>query len=269
MQFEGSAALVTGGAQGIGLAIARALLRAGAHVALVDNNDAALSEAKRDLGQFGRVETFNLDVRDRPGFSRVADQAEALLGPISILCNNAGVGGGDSVEHMSYATWDWVMGINVGGVINGIQTFVPRMIERRLGHIVNTASGAGLAVDPAWGIGYMYPTSKYAVVGLSESLRVELADCGIGVSVLCPGPVATGILANSALAHPARSGHLPSGLTEMNARLHERGLAPERVADMVLQGIRENRPYILTHGMEREAIEARFNSILAAVPDQD
>jgi NAD(P)-dependent dehydrogenase (short-subunit alcohol dehydrogenase family) len=269
MQFEGSAALVTGGAQGIGLALCKALAMQGASLAVVDNNDRALAEAKRELGGLGAVEVFNLDVRDRAGFSEVADRAEALLGPISILCNNAGVGGGDSAAHMSYATWDWVKGINVGGVINGVQTFAPRMIERRRGHIVNTASGAGLAVDPAWGVGYMYPTSKYAVVGLSESLRADLAEYGIGVSVLCPGPVATNILSNSARAHPGHAGPLPSGLTDMNARLHERGLAPERVAEMVLQAIRENRPYILTHRMERDAIEARFRAILDAIPDDD
>jgi NAD(P)-dependent dehydrogenase (short-subunit alcohol dehydrogenase family) len=269
MQFENSTALVTGGAQGIGLAICKALARAGAKVAVVDNSERALARARQDLSGLGRAEVFQLDVRDRDGFAEVADRVETALGPVSLLFNNAGVGGGDPASHMSYSTWDWVMGINVGGVINGIQTFAPRMIARRQGHIVNTASGAGLAVDPAWGIGYMYPTSKYAVVGLSESLRLDLAEYGIGVSVLCPGPVATDILSNSALAHPTRSGPLPSGLSDANARLQERGLAPERVAEMVLRAIRENRPYILTHRMERDAIEARFRNLLAAVPEED
>lgn len=267
MRFENATALVTGGAQGIGLAICKALAMEGAKLAVVDISEPALEQARQELSELGPAEFIHLDVRDRAGFADVADRVEGTLGPVTLLFNNAGVGGGDSASHMSYATWDWVMGVNVGGVINGMQTFVPRMIARREGHIVSTASGAGLAVDPAWGIGYMYPTSKYAVVGLSEALRVELAEYGIGVSVLCPGPVATDILNNSALAHPTRSGPLPAGLQDMNARLRERGMPAERVAAMVLEAIRENRPYILTHRMERAAIETRFHSILSAIPE--
>lgn len=112
-----------------------------------------------------------LDVRDRPAYARVADEAESRLGPVSILCNNAGVGGGTHVTRLTYEYWDWVMGINLNGVINGIQTFLPRMLERGGGaHIVNTASGAGLAATTS---GLLYTTSKFAVVGLSEALRRE------------------------------------------------------------------------------------------------
>ena len=189
------------------------------------------------------------------------------MGPVSILCNNAGVGGGDSARNMSYEMWDWIIGINLLGVINGIQTFVPRMIGRGRGHVVNTASGAGLAVEPDWQLGFMYPTTKYAVVGMSEALRGELAPLDVGVSVLCPGPVATHIQSHSALARPPEN-QPPSreALAALDEGLHERGLSPDRVGDMVVEGIRNNTPYILTHHMFRRPVEERFARILAAFP---
>jgi NAD(P)-dependent dehydrogenase (short-subunit alcohol dehydrogenase family) len=200
-RIDGKAALITGGARGIGLGMARAFARESGKLALVDIDEAALNAARTELTQLTSVETFVLDVRDREAYVRVADAVEARLGPVSILCNNAGVAGGAEVTHMTYDHWDWVMGINLNGVINGIQTFVPRMIERKIpAHIVNTASGAGLVAE---GSGLLYNTSKFGVVGLSEALRLELERFGIGVSVLCPGPVATGIIQNT-LAFPGR-----------------------------------------------------------------
>ncbi len=170
-RVEGKAAFITGGARGIGLGIARAFARTGAKLALADLDQAALAAAKSELAGLTAVETFVLDVRDRPAYARVADEAESRLGPVSILCNNAGVGGGTHVTRLTYEYWDWVMGINLNGVINGIQTFLPRMLERGGGaHIVNTASGAGLAATTS---GLLYTTSKFAVVGLSEALRRE------------------------------------------------------------------------------------------------
>ena len=185
-RIDGKIAFITGGARGIGFGIARAFAHEGAKLALVDNDEAALNAARAELGERTSVGTFVLDVRDREAYARVAYETEARLGPVSILCNNAGVGGGADVTHMTYEHWDWVMGINLNGVINGIQTFVPRMIEHKIkAHIVNTASGAGLVAVG----GLQYSTSKFAVVGLSEALRLELERFEIGVSVLCPGPV--------------------------------------------------------------------------------
>lgn len=270
IRLQGSAAFVTGGAQGIGLGICRALAGAGVRLAIVDIDKDALSRARSELGTLTAVETFVLDVRDRARYAQVADEAEAALGPIVILCNNAGVGGGDPVSGMSYAMWDWMLGINVGGIINGVQTFAPRMIRRGMGHIVNTASGAGLATDPAWQVGFMYPTTKYAVVGMSEALRAELAEFGVGVSVLCPGPVATNIQSNSARARPAEN-QPPSAeqLAVLDLGLHQRGLSPDVVGAMVLDGIRNNEPYILTDRMFRGAVAARFARILQAFPQID
>ena len=194
-RIDGKTAFITGGARGIGLGIARAFAHEGAKLALVDIDEAALNAARTELSGHTSVETFVLDVRDREAYARVADETEARLGPVSILCNNAGVAGGAGVTHMTYAQWDWVLGINLNGVINGIQTFVPRMIERKIpAHVVNTASAAGLVGERS---NLLYSTSKFAVVGLSEALRPELDRFGIGVSVLCPGPVNTSIIPNT------------------------------------------------------------------------
>lgn len=140
--FAGRTAFITGGAQGIGLGIARRLAREGVNLALVDIDTEALRRARTELGGQTKVRTEVLDVRDREAFAKVADAIETDLGPVSLLFNNAGVAGSISIEKMNYAAWDWVLGVNLQGVINGIQTFLPRMIKRAVGgHIVNTSSG--------------------------------------------------------------------------------------------------------------------------------
>jgi NAD(P)-dependent dehydrogenase (short-subunit alcohol dehydrogenase family) len=269
-RIEGKTAFITGGARGIGLGIARAFAREGAKLILVDIDEAALKAARAELSERTSVETFALDVRDREAYARVADEAEARLGPVSILCNNAGVAGGAGVTHMTYAHWDWVMGINLNGVINGVQTFVPRMIKRKTAaHIVNTASGAGLVA----GVGLLYNTSKFAVVGLSEALRGELEPFGIGVSVLCPGPVATSILQNT-LAFPGRPQiALTPEEVEMSEKTNKlvsdylsKGVPPDEVGRMVLAGVKANRLYILTDRVIGSFITARTKAILDAMP---
>src|ERR1700719_2038952 len=145
-RIDGKTAFITGGARGIGLGIARAFARAGAKLALADIDQDSLAAAKSELSDLTPVETFLLDVRDRSAYARVADETESRLGSVSILCNNAGVAGGRHVARLTYEDWDWVLGINLTGVINGVQTFRPGMLKRGGGgHIVKTASGAGLA----------------------------------------------------------------------------------------------------------------------------
>src|ERR1051325_5048597 len=157
-RIEGRTVFITGGARGIGLGMARAFAGAGAKLALADLDDEALAAARAELESRTAVQTVRLDVRDRRTYTRIADEIEATVGPVSILCNNAGVAGSAApANKRTFELWDWVMGINVNGVINGMQIFIPRMIERGDGHIVNTASGDGVA---ATANGAMYTTSK-------------------------------------------------------------------------------------------------------------
>jgi NAD(P)-dependent dehydrogenase (short-subunit alcohol dehydrogenase family) len=267
----GRTAFITGGANGIGLGIARAMVTAGAKIALADLDAEALDAAKRHLSATAEVETVVLDVRDREGFARAADMVEARLGPVSLLFNNAGVAGGAPAARMGFAMWDWGIGINLGGVINGVETFLPRMVRRgEGGHIVNTASGAGLAPTAT---GVLYTTAKYAVVGMAEALHLELKPVGIGVSVLCPGPVATDIVRRSQVARPASGDPLSE---EQQRALDERlaaattmlqqGVSADRVGEMVLDAVRMNRLYIHTDRLMSDLIVARQQALLEAMP---
>ena len=273
-EVAGRTAFITGGANGIGLGIARAFARAGARLALADLDAEALDKAGIELSELTDVETVVLDVRDRDGFSRAADQVESKLGPVSLLFNNAGIAGGAPASKLTYELWDWGMGINLGGVINGIQTFLPRMVERAEGgHIVNTASGAGLAAS---GSGVLYHTAKFAVVGMSEALFTELQSAGIGVSVLCPGPVATDIIERTRKAQP-RVGDPLSGeelkqaddrYAMMTAILMS-GVSPDTVGQMVLTAVQANQLYIHTDRIMYPYIKARTKALLAAMPDAE
>ena len=264
-------AFITGGANGIGLGIARALARAGARLALVDLDADALARAEAELGEVTQVFTAVLDVRDREAYARVADEAEARLGPVSILVNNAGVAGGAPAERLTYELWDWGMGINLGGVINGIQTFLPRIVARGDGgHIVNTASGAGLYAGPG---NMLYCTAKFAVVGMSEALGLELEPRGIGVTVLCPGPVATDIIERTRASQPKVTRTMSPeqrgnafARNDLMKNFLANGTSPDAVGDMVCDAIREHRLYVHTDRMGIEPIEKRGKALLDAMP---
>jgi NAD(P)-dependent dehydrogenase (short-subunit alcohol dehydrogenase family) len=269
---SGRTAFITGGANGIGLGIARAFARAGAKLALADVDAAALARAKAELERETKVETVALDVRDRDAYARAADAVERALGPVSLLFNNAGVAGAAPAIALSYELWDWAIGINLHGVINGIQSFLPRMTDRRAGgHIVNTASGAGLAATPS---GVLYTTAKFAVVGMSEALQQELAPAGIGVSVLCPGPVATDILARTAEVQPEAGSSLTDAQRKERAdrialatQVLKQGVDPDRVGEMVLEAVLADRLYIHTDRIMAPLIEARAKALLDAMPE--
>jgi len=268
---QGRTAFITGGANGIGLGIARSLARAGAKLALVDIDSAALARAKAELEAVTRVETFQLDVRDRDAYAATADAAERALGSVSLLFNNAGVAGGAPAAKLTYDLWDWSIGINLYGVINGVQTFLARMVERgQGGHIVNTASGAGLAATTA---GVLYTTPKFGVVGLSEALNGELAPAGIGVSVLCPGPVATDIVHRSADLAPRTGTPMSADQERQRAEQLDRtrqwlqqGASIDDVGEMVLKAVRENSLYIHTDRAVERLIKDRTKALLAAMP---
>ena len=261
--LRGKVAFITGGAQGIGLGMARAMKQEGATVVLADVEADTLQRAAAELS----CPSFVLDVRDREQWASVVDEVERTVGPVDVLCNNAGVGGGTSVTAMSYELWDWVMGVNVDGVINGIQTVVPRMLERGSGHVVNTASGAGLV--PSGG-GFMYVTSKYAVVGLSEGMRTDLKKRGVGMSVLCPGPVATDIITHSETGRPdgrPLTEEQHASLQRTAEWLKRKGTPPDDVGHMVVDGIKANALYIHTDRAIEEGFKKRVEKILAALPD--
>jgi NAD(P)-dependent dehydrogenase (short-subunit alcohol dehydrogenase family) len=271
-ELAGRTAFITGGANGIGLGIARAFAGAGAKLALADLDKEALGRAKAELSARTPTETFQLDVRDREAYARVADAAEAALGPVSLLVNNAGVAGGAPAVKMTYELWDWGIGVNLHGVINGVQTFLPRMAERGGGgQIVNTASGAGLV---AAGSGVLYHTAKFGVVGLTEALRAELEPLGIGCTVLCPGPVATDIIERTRRLQPRRDEPLQPGdereageaRTRQMTNWLARGVPPDEVGQMVLTAVRENRLYIHTDRVMYAGIEARTRALLDAMP---
>ena len=272
--IKGRTAFITGGGNGIGLGIARSLARAGAKLALADLDAAALARAKAELQDITPVETYVLDVRDRDAYASTAEAVERALGPVSLLFNNAGVAGGDSVRRLTYELWDFYLGVNLYGVINGLQAFLPKMIERgQGGHVVNTASGAGLVAS---GAGILYTTSKYAVVGMSEELRLnpDLVSAGVGVSVLCPARVATDIVKRSMDAAPKAKVQLTAEQEKKIAEtiemagkmLHQVGVSIDVVGEMVLKAVRENSLYILTDREAEGLIKARFKALLEAMP---
>lgn len=262
-RFSGRVAFITGGAQGIGLGIARALAREGVKLAIADVNAGALKTAQAELSALTPTEVFQLDVRDRAQYAVVADEAERRLGPVSLLFNNAGVAGGASVSQMTYEMWDWVIGVNLMGVVNGVQTFLPRMLDRGGdAHIVNTASGAGLVVI---GSGVMYNTSKFAVVGMSEALRNALSRRDIGVSVLCPAFVTTGIAENSASLSPAGKQAADSRTAAKRDESKARGSSIDTVGDLVVDAVRAGRLYIYTDDEIGPHLEQRHQVLLDAL----
>lgn len=274
IDIKGRTAFITGGANGIGLGIARSLAREGAKLALVDIDSGALATAKAELQSMTQVETYVLDICDREAFAATADEVERVLGPVTLLFNNAGVAAASSIGGLTYELWDWALSINLIGVINGIQTFLPRMIKNgQGGHIVNTSSGAGLV---AFGNGVLYTTTKFAVVGLSEELKVspELKAAGIDVSVLCPARVATDIVKRTVESTPKGNALIPEELQKKMAEnvekagkaLHQYGLSIDVVGDMVLKGIQENATFILTDRQMEGPLKARAEELLKSLP---
>lgn len=268
---EGRTAFVTGGASGIGLGMATAFVAAGMNVVIADIRRDHLETALQGFAESGRhenVHALDLDVTDREAFARAADEAERVFGNVNVLCNNAGMGILGPVTLARYDDWDWGLGVLLGGVVNGIQTFLPRMLAHgEGGHIVNTSSMAGVLPIPGAAI---YITAKAAVIGLSEALRSELAGEGIGVSAFCPGPVQTNIR-EGGRTRPERYGD--SGYAELERDLEDRPnsplwMDPLECGERVLAGIRRDDLYIFTHREFREGADERFRAMLASFPDE-
>ena len=270
--FQDKRAFVTGGASGIGFGIVKALARRGAFVVIADlrpdHIDRALAEV-REAGLAGNVAALTLDVTDRTAFAAVADRMDIELGGIDILINNAGVGVEGPVLDAGYADWDFGLGVNLGGVVNGLQSLLPRMIAHgRGGHVVNVSSLAAAVRMPSNFA--IYAAGKAAVLNLSENLREELAGKGIGMSVLCPAFVRSNIH-EAALNRPAHL-RIGSGFTQSEASLLERPpgddwMDPETVGEIVADGILANRLYIVTHGEFRDKMRERNQALMDAVPE--
>ena len=266
--LPGKTAFVTGGASGIGLGIAKALLGAGMNVVIADIREDHLAEATAELGTPERVLALKLDVTDRAAYARAADAAEARFRRIHILCNNAGVAVVGPTELATFADWDWVMGVNLGGVINGIVTLLPRMLKHgEGGHIVNTSSMSGLVPH---GGATIYGTSKGAVLSMMECMRPELEGRGIICSAFCPGAVQSNI-AEAGKTRPVELAD--SGYAEADKRRQQNTgffhlfRSKEEIGARVLQGILNDELYILTHSEFRQGVEERAAAMCAAVPD--
>jgi NAD(P)-dependent dehydrogenase (short-subunit alcohol dehydrogenase family) len=269
--LEGRTAFITGGASGFGLEFAKAFLKEGMNVALADIEEAALAKAVQALGADDqRVRGFVCDVADRASLQRAADGAIGAFGRVHLVCNNAGVGGRPGgIEELSERQWDWVLSVNLMGVVHGVAAFLPHMrAHGEGGHFLNTASMAGLLGQPHDG---PYSASKAAVIGISESLFYELRGTNIGVSVLCPGFARTGIAASERNAPADLAGEADAPLTGAAAahaaQVREfiaRGIAPSEVAARALQGILDGDLYIFTHPDMRPMLQKRLARINAA-----
>jgi NAD(P)-dependent dehydrogenase (short-subunit alcohol dehydrogenase family) len=266
--FAGRVAVITGGASGIGRAIAERFAAEGVHLVLADIEAPVLASTVADLAATGaRVIGVPTDVSVLADVQRLADRTLDEFGAVDIVCNNAGVAGG-TVATAPPELWNWVLGVNLFGVIHGCSTFVPIMLEQNVGHIVNTASIAGLGGVGAFGV---YCTSKFAVVGLSESLHHELAALGsaVKVSVLCPGFLNTNIY-SSARNMPGVVRETVGDTTiaaESVDAIKAIVPGPEVAADAVFDAVRDERFFVLTHERAATAItEARLAWMVGGDP---
>lgn len=270
----GRTAFITGGGSGVALGQAKVFAQAGCKVAIADIRQDHLDEAMAWFeGRGHDVMAVKLDITDRDAYARAADAVEAKLGPVELLFNTAGVSIFGPLQNATYDDWDWQLDVNLKGVINGIQTFVPRMIERgKGGHIVNTASMSAFVALKGTGI---YCTSKMAIRGLSECLALDLADHGIGVSMLCPGAVNSNIH-EAVLTRPAHLQNTGYYGADPDVMAHLKqviavGMEPEVLAQYVLKGVEADQLYILPYPEFRETLEEIHERVMTSLakPEDD
>jgi NAD(P)-dependent dehydrogenase (short-subunit alcohol dehydrogenase family) len=249
-------AVVTGGASGIGRELCRAFARAGARVVVADVDERGMAETAAAVKQAGTAAIeVRTDVSRLADVEALADRAYQHWGAVHVLCNNAGVVVRGGLESATHRDWEWVIGVNLWGVVHGIEAFVPRMVAKgEPGHIVNTASMAGLIASQGLGV---YNTTKYAVVGLSETLQKDLRPYNIGVSVLCPMGVATAIR-DSERNRPAPLQNAERRASGDDITLIGRTLTPAHVAERVLRAVVANRLYVITHEEGLDPLRRRF-----------
>lgn len=267
--LQGKVAVITGGASGIGLAVARRAATDGMRIVVADIDEATIEEAVASLRDSGAEATgVHCDVTDAASVDALLAASLDAMGAVHLVCLNAGVAAGGPAWEVPLDAWHWVLNVNLFGIIHGIRTFVPHLMAQGEGHIVNTASIAGLVSGP--GIG-PYNASKHAAVTVSETLYQDLRMAGspVGVSVLCPAFVRTRIHeaqrnapseVAAALAEPTDGVAATMSVFSM---LVEAGIEVEIVADAVLDAVKQDRFYILTHPETHDWVRSRFENILA------
>ena len=267
-QLKGKVAFVTGGSSGIGLGLVKVLAEEGMKVAFSyrrqDHLDQTMAYFRDNPRQ--SVHPIKLDVTDRAGWAAAKLEIEQLYGPVQLLINNAGIGILGLMEQATFSDWDWILRVNVGGVVNSLVTFLPGMIASgQEAHIVNVASMGGIA---ALGAAGLYATTKFAVVGLSESLRTDMIGRNIGVSVYCPGMVKSNIGEGDALRDQQfkDSGYAPPPpRREGEASYMDVAMDSVAAAGHVLRGIKDNQLFIISHPEFRDVLRARHAKIEASI----
>ena len=272
IEVSGKTAFITGGASGMGLGMAKAFAEAGMNVVIADIRQAALDEAMEEFAETNfKVYPIRLDVTNREGWAKAADEAEAVFGPVHLLCLNAGVGIAGPMATSTYKDWDFNIQVNISGAVNGLVTFLPRMQAlNETCHIVATSSTGGFS---AVGTAGLYCTAKFAIAGMMESLATELQGTNIGVSVFFPGPVQTNLGATTGEVRPE---HLknepkpdvgPDGRPPRNFTFDPSVfMTKEEVGKRVLRGIKRGDLFIMTHPEFAAGIKARNDALLRAQP---
>jgi NAD(P)-dependent dehydrogenase (short-subunit alcohol dehydrogenase family) len=266
-ELKGRVVAVTGAASGLGRSMALAFAAEGMHVALADVDESGLQDAERAVRERGvKTAAMKADVSRGEEVDAFRDHALARLGAVHIVCNNAGVSPLGAVWENTPADWQWILGVNLWGVIHGVRAFSPRLIAQNEGHIVNTASVAGLISPPGSGA---YNVTKHAVVALSESLHHDLRErnSAVGVSVLCPAYVPTRITESERnrppdLPAPEKSRETVAREAMLRKAVTSGKVSADQVAQAVVAAVKENRFYILTHPRIKGAIQARMEDIL-------
>ena len=251
-------AVVTGAGSGIGEGIARAAVAAGMKVVVADIDGANAERVATELGE--RAVAVTVDVSSLASVEALRDASLAHYGAVHLLCNNAGVWVGALMQEADIEDWKFLIDVNLYGVINGVKAFLPLLIEQGEGHIVNTASMGGLISGPPEGL---YTTSKFAVMGLSEALLLEVANQGVGVSVLCPGLVNTNLITQScalraAMVNAGKNHNQPAPDVAS-------GISPGLVGEQVIDAVREGGFYIITHDDYRDILKMRHDGIVDAL----
>jgi NAD(P)-dependent dehydrogenase (short-subunit alcohol dehydrogenase family) len=279
--ITGKVAFITGGASGIGLGIAKACARHGMKVVIADSRQDALDEAMRYFNERKLpVHPVKLNVTDREAYARAADEAEKVFGKIHVLVNNAGVASGGMVQNCTYKDWDFSLGVNIGGAVNGLVTILPRILKHgEGGHVVTTSSTGGLG---AVGGCVIYCTTKYAVAGMMECVATDLQDKNIGASVLVPGPTTTNLgpstfanrppeLRNEGESWPPKPPPAPpkgAKAPPPMPDLKDVFMDPVETGERVVRGILNNDLFIITHPEFKEGFNIRNEAIMKACPDE-